>query len=61
MFAVLQMELRVAKLTTEKEEEIALRDEKLNRLKTQMADALKGNSWSVEMGLQVKWNLVRGD
>ena len=31
----------------EKDREISVRDEKLSRLKHQMADALKGNSWFV--------------
>ncbi|OWF44314.1 kinectin-like [Mizuhopecten yessoensis] len=36
----------------EKDKEIKIRDEKLNRLKMQMADALKGNSWERQQQLE---------
>ena len=39
------MDEKLKELTELKDKEVALRDEKLNRLKKQMADALKGNSW----------------
>lgn len=42
---MLQYEERIVALTEEKDKEIKVRDEKLGRLKMQMADALKGNSW----------------
>ena len=32
-------------ITDEKDKEIKMKDDKLSRLKLQMADALKGNSW----------------
>jgi hypothetical protein len=39
------MEEKLVRLREEKDREIVIRDEKLNKLKKQMADALKGNSW----------------
>ena len=42
---ILQMDEKLKDITDLKDKELALRDEKLNRLKKQMADALKGNSW----------------
>ena len=39
------MEKRVLEVEKAKDAEIATRDEKLKRLKNQMADALRGNSW----------------
>jgi hypothetical protein len=39
------MDEKLKELTDLKDKEVSLRDEKLNRLKKQMADALKGNSW----------------
>lgn len=39
------MEERITEITKQKDKEIAVKDEKLNRLKQQMAEALKGNSW----------------
>lgn len=41
----LQLEEKILEVTTSKDKEIKIRDEKLTRLKNQMADALKGNSW----------------
>ena len=41
------MNSRLIDLTNSKNQEIAVRDEKLGRLKKQMAEALKGNSWYV--------------
>ncbi|KAK2168634.1 hypothetical protein LSH36_15g05012 [Paralvinella palmiformis] len=46
------MEDRLEKLGKEKDHEIALRDEKLTKLKKQMADALKGNSWERQQQLE---------
>lgn len=40
-----QLEEKILEITTSKDQEIKIRDEKLTRLKNQMADALKGNSW----------------
>lgn len=40
-----QLEEKILEITTSKDKEIKIRDEKLTRLKNQMADALKGNSW----------------
>ena len=40
-----QNEKKMSELTVEKDREISTRDEKLDRLKKQMADALSGNSW----------------
>ena len=40
-----QLEEKILEITTSKDHEIKIRDEKLTRLKNQMADALKGNSW----------------
>ena len=45
VFNVFQMNTRLLDLANEKDKEIKTRDEKLNKLKKQMADALKGNSW----------------
>ena len=39
------MDEKLKELADLKDKEVSLRDEKLNRLKKQMADALKGNSW----------------
>jgi hypothetical protein len=39
------MTKQLEELRSLKDKEIADRDQKLNRLKMQMADALKGNSW----------------
>ena len=50
------MEDRLEKLGKEKDHEIALRDEKLTKLKKQMADALKGNSWYVPGYYDIKIN-----
>jgi len=40
-----KMEEELSKLREEKDKEIAERDKKINMLKQNMADALKGNSW----------------
>ena len=40
-----QMETRLASERADKEREISIREEKLSKLKKQMAEALKGNSW----------------
>ena len=40
-----QLTRQMADMAAAKDKEIADRDQKLNRLKMQMADALKGNSW----------------
>ena len=40
-----QLEEKILEITTSKDQEIKIRDEKLTRLKNQMADVLKGNSW----------------
>ena len=42
-----QMETRLASERADKEREISIREEKLSKLKKQMAEALKGNSWWV--------------
>ena len=41
----LQWEKSLASAVAEKNKEIAVRDEKLSRLKSQMADAMRGSSW----------------
>ena len=41
----LQMETRLASERADKEREISIREEKLSKLKKQIAEALKGNSW----------------
>ena len=40
-----QFDKKLAETIEEKDKEIADRDAKLNRLKQQMAESLKGNSW----------------
>lgn len=40
-----QFDRKLAELNEQKDKEIAERDAKLSRLKQQMADSLKGNSW----------------
>ncbi|XP_033748499.1 ERC protein 2-like [Pecten maximus] len=47
-----ELEEKHASEIAEKDKEIKLRDEKLNRLKMQMADALKGNSWERQQQLE---------
>ncbi|XP_069135458.1 intraflagellar transport protein 74 homolog [Argopecten irradians] len=47
-----EMEEKHSLEIAEKDKEIKLRDEKLNRLKMQMADALKGNSWERQQQLE---------
>lgn len=47
-----EMDEKLKELTDLKDKEVALRDEKLNRLKKQMADALKGNSWERQQQLE---------
>ena len=42
---LLQFDKKLAETIEEKDKEIADRDAKLNRLKQQMAESLKGNSW----------------
>ncbi|CAG2204224.1 unnamed protein product [Mytilus edulis] len=46
------MDEKLKDITDLKDKELALRDEKLNRLKKQMADALKGNSWERQQQLE---------
>lgn len=46
-----EMETKLAAERAEKEREISVRDEKLNKLKKQMAEALKGNSWERQQQL----------
>lgn len=46
-----RMEKRLIELRTDKDKEIAVRDEKLGNLKRQIADALKGNSWERQQQL----------
>ena len=43
--SLLQFDRKLAEMTELKDKEIAERDAKLSRLKQQMADSLKGNSW----------------
>ncbi|XP_064620801.1 trichohyalin-like [Lineus longissimus] len=47
-----KMERRVKEVAEEKDKEIAIRDEKLARMKKQMADALQGNSWERQQQLE---------
>ncbi|KAK3721625.1 hypothetical protein RRG08_044706 [Elysia crispata] len=47
-----ELEKRLADTTAEKDAQIADRDQKLSRLKSQMADALKGNSWERQQQLE---------
>jgi hypothetical protein len=47
----MQMTSQLTELTNTKNQEIAERDEKLSRLKMQMAEALKGNSWFILLPL----------
>ncbi|KAL5015953.1 hypothetical protein ScPMuIL_005542 [Solemya velum] len=47
-----EMEERITEITKQKDKEIAVKDEKLNRLKQQMAEALKGNSWERQQQLE---------
>ncbi len=44
---LLQFDKKLEETVAEKDKEIAERDVKLNRLKQQMAESLKGNSWYV--------------
>nr|KAG5687756.1 hypothetical protein BaRGS_014845 [Batillaria attramentaria] len=43
---------QMTEMATLKDKEIADKDQKLNRLKMQMADALKGNSWERQQQLE---------
>ncbi|KAK3594779.1 hypothetical protein CHS0354_030721 [Potamilus streckersoni] len=43
---------KLAEMTAVKDKEIADKEQKLNRLKQQMADALKGNSWERQQQLE---------
>ncbi|KAL3857945.1 hypothetical protein ACJMK2_012570 [Sinanodonta woodiana] len=43
---------KLAEMTAGKDKEIADKEQKLNRLKQQMADALKGNSWERQQQLE---------
>ncbi|XP_067672021.1 kinesin-like protein KIF3A [Haliotis asinina] len=47
-----ELEKKYAEMLSEKDKEISIRDVKLNRLKQQMADALKGNSWERQQQLE---------
>nr|XP_022344710.1 uncharacterized protein LOC111137529 [Crassostrea virginica] len=47
-----ELEEKILEITTSKDQEIKIRDEKLTRLKNQMADALKGNSWERQQQLE---------
>ncbi|XP_061188557.1 mRNA export factor GLE1-like [Saccostrea echinata] len=47
-----ELEEKILEITTSKDKEIKIRDEKLTRLKNQMADALKGNSWERQQQLE---------
>ncbi len=51
IFVYLQTEARIQQVIQEKNKDIADRDEKLTRLKKQIADTLKGNSWSATLSL----------
>ncbi|XP_076434917.1 uncharacterized protein LOC143274847 [Babylonia areolata] len=48
----LDLTRQMTELAQAKDKEIADRDQKLNRLKMQMADALKGNSWERQQQLE---------
>ena len=45
MVYMFQFDKKLADVVEQKDKELAERDAKLNRLKQQMADSLKGNSW----------------
>ncbi|XP_052798520.1 golgin subfamily A member 4-like isoform X2 [Mya arenaria] len=47
-----QFDQKLAEMTEQKDKEIADRDSKLNRLKQQMAESLKGNSWERQQQLE---------
>ncbi|KAL8561090.1 hypothetical protein ACOMHN_031034 [Nucella lapillus] len=48
----LDLTLQMTEMAAAKDKEIADRDQKLNRLKMQMADTLKGNSWERQQQLE---------
>lgn len=48
----LDLTRQMTEMAAQKDKEIADRDQKLNRLKMQMADALKGNSWERQQQLE---------
>ncbi|GFO15082.1 grip and coiled-coil domain-containing protein 2-like [Plakobranchus ocellatus] len=52
LVTIYQLEKRLSDITAEKDAQIADRDQKLSRLKSQMADALKGNSWERQQQLE---------